>query len=240
VSARVLLPLLLLLAAPADAVEIRSYELRVDADAAGAARANAILALEGATPGLLVLPLGYKEVTGLRLTGAPEGTTLAAEARNGRAVARFVFPDEVPASVEVRFAFEVADVFKRAAARPGRPEESRPDGRKTIRHELLNTQELTIDSYRFELALPDGSRGHAVREALPKLRKGEPGPRARLEGLGGRPAVRLQVDHLAQGEVAAVEVELMPVSRSYTWMLAGVVLSLLYLVQFRDLVARRA
>lgn len=230
--------LLLLPAAQAFAVEIRSLELRVQTDDQGSGRATALVQIEGAGAGSVVVPTGFPATSGLRLTQGPAGTTLVAQPHNGQTLVRIALPEGVPAQTSIGFELEVTGFFQRPTPKPGEPETTRPTGRRFFRHALLNTEPTSIGSYRIEVLLPDGVRAHAIRESLPRPRQGEAGPRAQLDGIDGRPGVWLQVDRLLQGETAVLHVELVPRSRSLVWLLAGVALSLLYLVKFRDLVAR--
>jgi len=230
--------LLVLAAVPVAAVEVRSYDVTVQLAADGAAAVAVEVRLAGAAPGELVLPLGFAAADGLLLTAAPPGTTAAAAAHNGQALVRLGLPDGVPADLEVRLAFAARDVLRQPPARAGDATRSGPGGRRILRHALLNTRETTIARYRFAAALPAGLRAHAVREALPRPRAREVGPRARLGEVGGAPGVLLEVGELLQGETASVQVELVPRSLPVVWLLAGAVLSLLYLFRFRDLVAR--
>ncbi len=230
---------LLLVTSSAGAFEIASYELRLQMTGEDRGHVLAAVKLERATPGPLDLPLGFPAVDGLTLTECPAGTTLAAKRHNGQMLAEIVLPAGAPESIALGFEFDVMQVFERLAPKRGKSGLPLPVGHRTFRHSLLNSQPATIDHYRFELAFPEGTRAHAIREALPGLRPDEPGPRAQLDLVGTRPGVWLAVDHLVQGETAAVKVEVMPKGRSPIWLVVGLVLSLLYLVNFRDLVARK-
>ncbi|HNX50387.1 MAG TPA: hypothetical protein PKL08_09495 [Thermoanaerobaculaceae bacterium] len=230
--------LLMLPAAQVGAVEIRSLALRVQTNENGSGRATAVVQIEGAEAGSVVVPTGFPAASNFRLTQAPAGTTLAAQPHNGQTLVRIALPEGASARTSIGFELDVTGVFQRPTPKSGEPEASRPNGRLIFRHALLNTEPATIGTYRFEMLLPDGTRAHAIREALPKLRQAEAGPRAQLDGIDGQPGVWLQVDRLVQGETAVVQVELVPRSRSLAWLLIGVALSLLYLVKFRDLIAR--
>lgn len=230
--------LLVLAAAPAAAVEVRSYEVALQVAADGGAAATAELRLGGATPGEVVVPLGFPAVDDLRLTDAPAGTTVRATAHNGQTLLRLELPDGVPPEVVVSVAFAARDVLQQPPVKAGEAARASSERRRILRHALLNSREETIRRYRFSVALPASLRAHAVREALPRLRAREAGPRARLGDVVGAPGVRLEVGDLVQGETAAVQVELVPRSRPWLWVLAGLVISLLYLYRFRDLVAR--
>jgi hypothetical protein len=231
-----LLTLLLLLPAGAGAVEIRTYDLRVTAAVDGTGRAAARIGLVGCVPGPLALPLGLPAAPDLVLTAAPAGTTLVAESVGGQTLLRLTLPEGTPETVDLGLELDASGLLVKPAANAGKG--GVPAGRWQLRHGLLASQPETIGRYRFELVFPAGLRAHAVREALPRPRQGEAGPRAALAALDGRPGARLEVDNLAQGETAALQVELVPATRSPAWWIAGLALSLLYLVRFRDLVSK--
>ena len=86
------------------------------------------------------------------------------------------------------------------------------------------------------VTFPDGWRALAIREALPKLRKGEVTPRARLETIDGRPGVRLHADSVQQGETVALQIDMARVTPPWGWLAAGTMLAGAYLYSFRDLV----
>lgn len=230
---------LVLLAGSAGAAEIRFLELGLRVETNGSGHVTAAVWLEGANGSGVLVPTGFPAAAHLRLTEGPAGTTLEARPHGGQTLVRVAWPEETPPPAAVRFEFDVAGILQRPAAKAGEPEASPPPGRWVLRHALVNTEPATIGSYRLTLALPDGTRAHAIREALPRLRKGEAGPRALLEAVGGRAGARLEVAQLVQGETAAIQLELVSGSRSLVWLAIGVVLSLLYLVEFRDLVAGR-
>ena len=77
-----------------------------------------------------------------------------------------------------------------------------------------------------------------MREALPKLRKGELVPRAELDRFDGQLGARLRVDNVQQGETVSLHVELTHQSPPWGWLVAGIGLAAVYLFGFRDLVRR--
>lgn len=233
-----LLALVLALPAAASAVEVRAYELRVTAAADGTGHGTATVRLASCAPGTLALPLGLSAVEGLRLTSAPEGVALAVEPWGSQQRLWLTLPEGTPEAVDVGFELETSGLLVRPAANGGKGAVAAD--RWTLRHALLAAQSEPIGRYRFELLFPAGLRAHAVREALPRLRQGEAGPRVALTAIDGRAAARLAVDGLAPGETAALQVELVPATRSPGWWIAGLALSLLYLVRFRDLVSKPA
>lgn len=107
-----------------------------------------------------------------------------------------------------------------------------------LTYAVTHTDAAAAD-YEVTGVIPDGMRAVAIREALPKPRAGEAGPRARLTEIEGRPGVRLQVGHVVFGETVSLKVELGPARMPWGWPVAGVLLSALYLRAFRDLVPAR-
>ncbi len=228
----------LLAAAPMSAAEISSYALRLELAADGAGTASGVVHLAAAGPGGFDLPLGFGAPRALRLTAGPAGTTLAAVPQNGQSILHLVLPADTPPEFELRFELTVSDLLETPAARTGEPQGASPGDRRVFRHSLLSSQPTGVGGYRFEVVFPEGMRAHAIREALPKPRKGEAGPRALLQAIDGREGARLEVAGLAQGETASLQIELVRRSRSPAWWVVGIALSVLYLVKFKDLVAR--
>ena len=83
-----------------------------------------------------------------------------------------------------------------------------------------------------------GEMGTAFDAAdVPKLKKTEVEPRVRLGAADGRQNALLQMMNLKQGDSLSMQIEAVPNRRSLLWLAAGIVLSGLYLYQFRDLIA---
>ena len=219
------LPWLLCAAMPVAAVEIRSYDARLDLGGEGGSRCGAAIHVSDAKAGAFDLPLGFAHVSDLRLASGPTGTILAAVENDGQAVLHAELPAGVATELDLTLEFVVKGALPGAVG----------DARRVFRHSLLNTQPVRLGRYRFEVIFPDGLRAHAIREVLPRLRKGEAGPRAQLTAIDGRPGARLEVGGLAQGETATLQIELTRRSQSPVWWIAGLILSLLYLSRFRDL-----
>lgn len=219
-----------------DAAELRSYTVRLEATESGASRGSLTVEVTGADEGRFAIPLGLRAEQ-VELVEGPAGTTVRAERLNGQLLAKVALPDSAGGAATIRLRFSVSGLFEEPTPAAGE-KRTLPIGHRLFRHTLVNTQPAPIRRYRFELVFPAGIRAHAIREALPKLRKAEVGPRVQFDGLDSQAGARLQVDGLAQGDTASMQIELMPASRSLGWLIAGLVLSVLYLVYFRDLVAR--
>lgn len=230
--------LLLLTASATWATEIRSYDLRLQTYADGSGQAVVIVRLEGSGAGPVAIPLGFAAVADLQLTEGPAGTLLVSESVNGQTLVRALLPEGAPATSTIGIAFTVKQAFVVATLGPGE-RSPLPAGSRMFRHAFVNSQLAPIKSYRVDVIFTDGMRVHAIREALPKLRKTEAGPRVLLGNIDGKPGATLQVDRVLQGDSASMQLELVSQSRSALWLIVGVVLSLLYLVYFRDLVASR-
>lgn len=107
-----------------------------------------------------------------------------------------------------------------------------------FKYSELHKDPVTTPSLEVAVTFPDGMRALAVREALPKLRKGEITPRARLESVDGRDGARLRVDNVQQGETVSLQIELVRARAPWGWLIAGALLSAMYLYSFRDLVRK--
>lgn len=212
-------------AAGADPTTISRYELRLETETRGPARATLDLVLESVDGDSAVIPFPFAEIKDLSLVEGPAGTLVTSTAVNGQTRILVTLPRGATAPIRLRLACEAQKAFSEPA----------PAGR-TVRLAFLNTQPEPIRGLRIAITFPEGLRGHAIREARPAATKTESGPRAVLDAIDGRSGVRLQVDSLPQGETAALRVELARAEPSLAWLLAGVVLGALYLVSFRDLV----
>lgn len=222
------LGLVLATTATAAAAGIRTYDVRVRVAPSGTTEVTAVLRLTDAA-GTLRIPAGFSDVSEVRLIDGPAGTLVAAEPAGTQTTIRIVLPESAPTAVTLSLAFRAGVVLKERAGTPGAP--------RLLRHALLNSQPDPIDIYTVRVALPSGSRAHAVREALPARRPADSQPRVALSAADGTNELVLRVAPLAQGETASMQVETASTSRSPIWMIAGAALALLYLVRFRDLVA---
>lgn len=218
----------LAMAATGAAADLRSYDLRVRVDGSGAATVDLVTRIDGAAADVVLIPVGFPEVTGLRLVDGPAGTEIAVQPAGRQTHLRASLPAGVAWPVVLSFSFRTGTLVSGGVS-PGAP--------RMLRQAILNTQPDTIDAYSIQVVLPHGLRVHAVREALPKLRTTEAGPRVALARVEGDDTATLRGSALAQGDSASMQLELAPVARSPLWLLAGTLLSLLYLVSFRSLVA---
>jgi hypothetical protein len=217
---------------------IRSYDLRLVAMPDGSARGTARLELAQAEPGPLAVPVGASVLQDLRLEEAPAGTTLQAGPAQGQALLHAQLPKDVPAAATLAFSFRLPHAFLPTDPQPGQ-KPTLASGNRLFRHAFVQTQAAAVGSYRCAFLFPEGMMAQSVREALPKPRKTEVAPRVRLERIEGRQAAVLRMDNLQQGDDAAMTLELTPERKSPGWLLAGTALSLVYLIGFRDLVARK-
>lgn len=227
--------LLVLTATPVSALAIQTYTLHAEVAASGEAQVRGRVELAACAPGEVVLPLGFAAVRDFRLSAAPSGATYTVAPAAEQSLLRLALPPGVQESCTIDFELTATGLLVPASG-PGGKGEAAAAERWTLRHTLLASREEPIGRYRAELVFPSGLRAHAVRDASPRLRKSEPGPRAALVEIDGRRGVRFEVGELRQGETAALQVELVPAARSPLWWVAGVALSVLYLYRFRDLV----
>ncbi len=214
---------------------ISAYEVTLAIAEDGSAKATAVVTVDGATPGVLAIPLGFPGIGAVEVTDGPAGTVAAARAVNGQSELVLTLPDGAPASCRVAITFPVGRAFQKTEPGPGE-RRTLPEGVLLFRHAIVNAEPSAIGRYRFSVSFPASLRAHAVREALPRLRKTEAGPRARLGAVDGRGGAWLEVTKLSQGDSASLQIELVPGGRSPAWVIAGLVLCVLYLVYFRDLV----
>jgi hypothetical protein len=109
-------------------------------------------------------------------------------------------------------------------------------GTRLLRHSLVNTQPTPISRYTVQVRLPEEIMVGKIREQLPKTRRKEFTPRVELDRYDGRQGALLQLGGIKQGDRTSMELEVVGDRRSIGWLLVGLVLSIGYLVGFRDLV----
>jgi len=234
----VILCLLLMVPVDAGAAGIRDYQLTIRTDAAGAGEAVLRVVVYNQAS-VVRIPVGYPGVGDVRITEGPAGATVSSEPAGSQTTLVLGWQPGVQGDVAVTVTFRVPSVVPEPVVKPGeRP--TLPQGSRTLKHAFVNTEAGAIDRYLSQVLFPPGLRAHAVREALPKLRGAEAGPRVRLGSVDAWPAATLEVTALKQGDSASMHVELTPQGRSWAWLVVGALLSALYLFYFRDLVARRA
>jgi hypothetical protein len=105
----------------------------------------------------------------------------------------------------------------------------------TLTYAVVHTHAAPAE-YEVTAVIPDGMRALAIREALPKVRAGETGPRAVLTEIDGRPGVRLRARQVKFGDTVSLKVELTRATAPWGWLVAGVVLAAAYLRGFRHLI----
>ena len=232
-----LLALLLLASGLAAGAEIREYATRVDVDASGGGRAASTLVITG-DPGDGRDSAEPRRLDELPAGGGPRRPPAGAAAGEGDDA-----PGDAASRVETaragsRSTFDVPQVF-------AKPEDPAAGGKRrcrgssrTLRYAFVNSQLSADRDFR---VLVDPSRGmpvHAIREQLPKLDEVRGGARASGSAANRGPAERpAEAREPAAGRRRRRwQLEAVPNSRSPLWLVAGVVLSVLYLFNFRDLV----
>jgi hypothetical protein len=223
----------------ASAAEIREYATRLDVDTGGAGRATSTVVIAGGPSESVEIPLSHGAWTNFRLAEATEGLRLEPP-KEKAATIRVTLPPATTGASRIAFTFDVPKVFVRvqdpaAGAKLTMPRESR-----ILRYAFVNSQDSLIGDFRMLVTLPEGTRFQAIREQLPKQTRSEAEPRVRLGGESGRQNALLRLANLEQGDDTSMVLEVVPDRRSMLWLLAGLALSALYLVYFRDLVSRDA
>lgn len=217
------------------AVEIRSYQTRLDVADDGAAQARAEVVLTGARAGRVRLPVGFTALSDLRLAPAPPGITIEAGKAGRQAFVDIVVPEGAGADLKLAFEFRVSGVMYQPKPEEGQ-KSTFPAGSRLLRHAFVNTQEAAIGQYRVTVTLPQADMVHAVREQLPRPGRKEFLPRVELARFDGRQGAQLQTANLRQGDRTSMELEIVAQRRAIGWLLALVPLAIGYLYAFRDTV----
>ncbi len=231
-----LLALLLMSTGLALAADLQNYTIRLQAQRDGSGQGLATLQVKDLAAGTLSLPLGFAAAEELHLEGAPAGVRLEASPHNGMTALKLQIPQELPGRTTLRWSFRLKQVFQNTQPKPGE-KSTLPAGSRLFRHAFVNTQEDVLGAYRLEFLLPEGFMFQTIREQLPKLAKSEVEPRVRLDKLDGCQSATLQCSKLMQGDGLSMVLEVVPVRKSWAWLVAGLTLAGLYLYYFRDLVA---
>jgi len=219
----------------ASAVEIRSYDTRVEVDRDGAARASASVELAGAVAGRLRIPVGFTKLVEFRSLDLPAGVAMKAGASEDASWVEIELPEGVPDSLKVGFSFRTNGILFIPKPEPGQ-KAALPEGSRLLRHRFVNTQEAPIGRYALKILLPQETIVHAIREQLPRPGRKEFLPRVELDRFDGRQGAQLQLSGLRQGDRASMELEVVAEQRSVFWLLALLPLALGYLFAFRDTV----
>lgn len=227
---------IILFSCSAFCTEIQTYSIRLQANQDGSGTAVGTLSMTGCTPGTLIIPCGFTGMEEVRLVESVPGAKLELEERTKSTQMRLTLPTGVPSQVDVTFSFSLKNVFQVIQLKVGEKSPF-PKSDRIFKHGFTNSQDLAIGVYRLEFVFPEGFVAQAIREQLPKPTKGEVSPRVTLSKLDGRQAAVLQLKGLQQGDDTSMTVELAPARRSLLWLVAGLVLAVLYLIGFRDLVS---
>lgn len=233
------LALLFLASGLAAGAEIREYATRVDVDASGAGRAASTLVITGGPSETVVIPLSHGAWANFRPAEVPDGFRLEPPQEKTTTL-RVTLPSASDGASRVSFTFDVPQVFAKPEDPAAGGKLTMPRNSRTLRYAFVNSQVTPIRDFRVLVTLPEGRRFQAIREQLPKQTKSEAEPRVRLGGEGGRQNALLRLANLGQGDDTSMVLEAVPSRRSLLWLVAGVVLSALYLFKFRDLVAKDA
>lgn len=223
----------------ARAIAIPSYLAQIDVAADGGSQVRLQLQVEDAGAGALLVPLasGLKPAGAVKVESAPVGTQVRTAIVGEKPHLELVLPE----GVEKSFPFTASFAVKEAMAAPkekGRGKASLPPHSLQLDHSFVNTQPVTIGSYRVRVMLPDGKRVHKVIEQSPRTRRTEIEPRVALNGVDGRQGAVLQLADIKTGDRASMSLEVVKDQRPLSWLLVGVALAAAYLFGFRDLVRR--
>ncbi|MFZ1852575.1 MAG: hypothetical protein WAU15_10235, partial [Nitrosomonas sp.] len=210
-----------------------TVRLRIQLD--GSAQGRIQLHLLDTVPGTFEMPFGITEARDLKVTEGPRGTeaVLVPVPPVSQPRIRITIPEGTPADIYLSFSFSIAQAY--APPEPSKGKSTPPI--RLLKHTFVNTLEMGIGDYHFEVLLPEGSMAQAIREQLPKPSRTEFEPRVRLGRIDGLQSATLGFGPMRQGDDTSLILEITSTHRSWGWLLAGCALALLYLIRFRDLVA---
>ena len=228
-------------AAAPKAPGIKLYDQTMVVARDGSSEVTGKIQLTGVATGTLEVPFApWGDITDFKLSGAETKGSPNTKAANPRL--SLVLPADTPDAVEVQFVFKIAAPKPPSPAKDakGREEAKAPEPNyRFVSHRFMNGTNLLIERYRLEAWLPAGEVVHTVPEAQPKAAAKDTTPRVRLIGKDGRQGAVLEVGNLRFGSTTSMRLETEAATRSWTLVWIGLVLSLLYLVFFRDIIHKR-
>ena len=183
-----------------------------------------------------MIPLSHGAGMNFRVVEVAAGLRLDPPQENAATI-QVTLPPATTGASRLVFAFDVPRVFAKAPDPPEGAKLTMPRESRIFRYAFVNSQVTLIKDFRFLVTLPEGTRFQAIREQLPRQTRSEVEPRVRLGGEGGRQNALLKLANLGQGDDTSMRLEVVPSRRSLLWLVAGLVLSVLYLFKFRDLVS---
>jgi hypothetical protein len=223
------------LCAGADATTIDSYASRLDVAENGSARVTVTLQLGNCQPGRIRLPIAFAKLDAFQTGNVPDGVQLELAQGKDQSIVDIELPVSIKDAAKVSFSFSTPDVLGRPKLGPGEKSRLAADT-QVLKYNFVNTQALAIGSYRVEARLPDEMRVQKIGEQLPKPKRSDVLPRVQLGKFDGHQGATLQFENVKQGDRTSMVLEVVGDGRSYGWLLAGLLISVAYLVGFRDLV----
>ena len=230
-----LLFVLMLACSAAGATVIDRYTTELDVQADGGSQASVTLELKDCKPGRLVLPVGFGGVDRFQVLAAPDGVVLKLVPGTDNSVVDIELPTGIAESASLRFAFHAPDVLGHPKAKAGEKLKVAADT-QLLRHTFVNTERRVIGAYELLIQLPPALRVQKIAEQLPRPKRSDLLPRVRLDRFDDRQGATLQLTGIMQGDRTSVVLNVVPARPSYGWLLAGLAISLAYLVGFRSLV----
>ncbi|MBK6557745.1 MAG: hypothetical protein IPG16_11260 [Comamonadaceae bacterium] len=226
---------LMLISSAAGATVIDRYATELDVHADGGSRAMVTLDLKNCQAGRFVLPVGFGGMGRLEVQAAPDGVVLNPVPGKESSTLEIELPSGIAASTRLRFAFFAPDVLGRPKTAAGEKAKAAADT-QLLRHTFVNTGALEIGVYELSVQLPGDLRVQKIAEQLPRTKRSEVLPRVRLDRTDDRQGADLQLANMKQGDRTSMVLNVVSARHSYGWLLAGLALSLAYLVGFRSLV----
>lgn len=226
---------LMFISSAAGATVIDRYATELDVHADGGSRAMVTLDLKKCQAGRFVLPVGFGGMDRLEVHAAPDGVVLKPVPGKESSTLEIELPPGIAASNSLRFAFAAPDVLGRPKNAAGEKAKIAADT-QLLRHTFVNTGALEIGVYELSVQLPGDLRVQKIAEQLPRTKRSEVLPRVRLDRTDDRQGADLQLANMKQGDRTSMVLNVVSARHSYGWLLAGLALSLAYLVGFRSLV----
>ncbi len=217
------------------AVKLIEQQLKLAAD--GSAMLAAHVQISAAAAGKIDLPSSaWGEVQDFTVVEAPADAKLDLAAKGPNPHLSVTLPAAAE-SVSLRYSANIPAPKPPATDAKGgdAAKAAEPATRfKAFAHRFMNGTNLPVERYRLEVMFPQGYVVHNVPEALPKAKGRETVSRVRLIEKDGLQGAALEIAGLKLGDVTSMRIEYEPAQKSLAVFWFGLLLSVLYLVFFRD------
>jgi len=211
-------------------IKIRYYKETIDIKNTGAAEVTTKIEMASYSDESLYLPLNYIWVEKIKAVIMETGESLPASIKTLDGI-DYLFLDTGTTSVnektlEIHFRDPAYLIWKDAG-----PEEYEIYHYKS---EFINTSRFLIEEYEMEIILPEGFVLNSIIKSNPSYSSKDPEPPYHYKNLQERSLINIKKNNLKPVQNCMIEYNFKKKSVSYTLLITGIILIILYLLFFRD------